>query len=215
MLPISYRSTEEIPLYEAIESYVVRNFGPREFEAIKSQMKELHEFRTEIANMKSQDDVLLLEKYERMLISYYIGMTFIAKKFTFGSSDESVKLAFPWKDSLTKEKKSSKTDLALELNSVLYNLAAVLNNIGVHTPLEGDAVKSVSQKFQEAAWLFDHIKKTSDSLSPSCRSHDFTVENLLYFSTIQLAQSQYCFFKKAESGKMSGGILAKITNQLK
>lgn len=215
MLPISYRNTEEIPLYDAVESYVVRNFGPREFEAIKSQIKELSEYRTEIANMKSQDDVLLLEKYEKMLISYYIGMSFISKKFTFGSSDESVKLAFPWKDSLTLEKKSSKTDLALELNSVLYNLAAVMNNIGVHTPLEGDAIKSISQKFQEAAWLFDHIKKTSDSLSPSCRSHDFTVENLLYFSTIQLAQSQYCFFKKAETAKMSGAILAKITFQLK
>jgi len=37
----------------------------------------------------------------------------------------------------------------------------------------------------------------------------------MYFSTIQLAQSQYCFFKKAESGSMSGAILAKITYQLK
>ena len=116
---------------------------------------------------------------------------------------------------MTKEKKASKNDLALELNSVLYNLAAVMNNAGVHTPLEGDAIKTVSQKFQEAAWLFEYIKKTSDALSPSCRSHDFTVENLMYHSTIQLAQSQYCFFKKAESNSMSGAIIAKITFQLK
>lgn len=215
MLPISYRQTEDIPLYEAIEGYVVRNFGPREFESIKPQIKKLSDMRTEIANMTSVDDVLLLENYEKMLISYYIGMSFIQKKFTFGSKDDCVKLAFPWKDSLTKEKKSSKSDLALELNSVLYNLAAVLNNIGTHTPLEGDAVKTVSQKFQEAAWLFDHIKKTSDALSPSSRSHDFTVENLLYHSTIQLAQSQYCFFKKAEANNMSAAILTKITYQLK
>ena len=191
MLPISYRATEEIPLYDAVESYVVRNFGPREFEAIKGQIQELHDSRSEIAGMSSYDDVLLLEKYEKILISYYIGMSFIEKKFTFGSKNDTVKLAFPWKDSQTKEKKSSKTDLALELNSILYNLAAVMNNIGVYTPLEGDATKKVSQKFQEAAWLFDHIKKTSGNLQPSVRSHDFTVENLLYYSTIQLAQSQY------------------------
>jgi programmed cell death 6-interacting protein len=215
MLPVFYRATEEIPLFDAVESYVVRNFGPREFESIKPQIKALNEQRLEIARMESVDDVLLLENYERMLVSYYIGMSFIQKKFTFGTGDDCVKLTFPWKDSQTKEKKSSKNDLSLELNSVLYNLAAVMNNIGTHTPLEGDAIKTISQKFQESAWLFDHIKKTSEPLPPSCRSHDFTVENLMYLSTIQLAQSQYCFFKKAESNNMSGAILAKITWQLK
>jgi hypothetical protein len=66
-----------------------------------------------------------------------------------------------------------------------------MNNIGTHTPIEGDSIKTVSQKFQEAAWLFDYIKQTSDALPPSCRSYDFTIENLQYNSTIQLAQSQY------------------------
>jgi programmed cell death 6-interacting protein len=37
----------------------------------------------------------------------------------------------------------------------------------------------------------------------------------MFHSTIQLAQSQYCFFKKAETNNMSGGICAKITYQLK
>jgi len=167
MLPISYRKTEEIPLYDAIEGYVVRNFGPREFESVKSHIQKLNEQRIEIAKMESVDDVLLLENYEKMLISYYIGMSFIQKKFTFGDKEDCVKLCFPWKDSLTKEKKSSKDNLSLELNSVLYNLAAVMNNIGVHTPLEGEAIKTISQKFQEAAWLFEYMKKTSDSLPPS------------------------------------------------
>lgn len=98
---------------------------------------------------------------------------------------------------------------------MLYNLAAVMNNIGTHTPIEGEAIKTISQKFQEAGWLFDYIKKTADSLPPSCRSFDFTIENLQYNSTIQLAQSQYCFFKKAEAASMSPAILAKITFQLK
>jgi hypothetical protein len=88
MLPISYRKTEEIPLYEAIEGYIVRNFGPREFEAVKSQIQKLNEYRLEIAKMESVDDVLLLENYEKMLIKYYIGMSFISKKFTFGTKDD-------------------------------------------------------------------------------------------------------------------------------
>lgn len=79
MLPLSYRVTEEIPLFESVESYVVRNFGPREFEAIKPQIQKLHDQRVEIAKMSSVDDVLLLENYEKMLISYYVGMLFIQK----------------------------------------------------------------------------------------------------------------------------------------
>ena len=63
MQPISYRKTEEIPLYESIEGYVVRNFGPREFEQIKPQIKKLNDQRSEIAGMSSVDDVLLLENF--------------------------------------------------------------------------------------------------------------------------------------------------------
>lgn len=88
MLPVLYRTTEEIPLYDAIETYAVRNFGPREFEAVKPQIQKLNELRLEIAKMESYDDVLLLENYEKMLINYYIGMSFISKKFSFGSGDD-------------------------------------------------------------------------------------------------------------------------------
>ncbi|CAI2387221.1 unnamed protein product [Moneuplotes crassus] len=215
MLPIQYRKTEDISLFDAVESYAVRNFGPREFESIKSQIQDLQDYRTEIADMDSLDDVLLMEKYEKILLDYYIGMRFLEKKFTFGSKEDTVKLAFPWKDSQTNEKIKGKGSLQLELNSILYNLGAVMNNIGVYTPLEGDAIRDVSQKFQEAAWLFDHIRKNLDGLKPSERSHDFTVENLMFNSTIQLAQSQYCFFKKAESASMNPGVCAKIAYQLK
>ncbi len=56
--------------------------------------------------------------------------------------------------------------------------------------------------------------ESSKDLQPSARSHDFSVENLMFLSTLQLAQSQYCFFKKADNAKMSSAVLAKISNQL-
>ena len=56
--------------------------------------------------------------------------------------------------------------------------------------------------------------ESSKDLQPSARSHDFSVENLMFLSTLQLAQSQYCFFKKADGAKMSSQVMAKISKQL-
>jgi len=53
---------------------------------------------------------------------------------------------FAWKDSLTYEKKTSNS-LWFELNSIMYNLGALINNYGTHTPIEGESIKTVSQKF--------------------------------------------------------------------
>lgn len=80
-----------------------------------------------------------------MLIDYYVGISYLGGKFAFG--DEGVNIMFPWKDSLTFEKKATNKDLTLELNSILYNLGAVINNWGTHTPIEGENIAIISKKF--------------------------------------------------------------------
>jgi hypothetical protein len=94
--------------------------------------------------LTNYDDPILLQKYNTMILDYYVGINFLSQKFAFG--DQGVNITFTWKDSLTYEKKSSNS-LWFELNSILYNLGAVINNYGTHTPIEGDAIKTVSQKF--------------------------------------------------------------------
>lgn len=79
------------------------------------------------------------------MIEYYVGIYFISTKFAFG--DDGVNLTFPWKDSLTLEKKATNKDISLELNSILYNLGAVINNLGTHTPIEGENIAIISKKF--------------------------------------------------------------------
>ena len=119
-----------------------------------------------------------------MFIDYYVGISFLQNKFAFG--DGGVNLQFTWKDSLTFEKKSSNS-LWFELNSILYNLGALINNFGTHTPIEGEAIAVVSKKFQEAAWIFNYLKEFGKNLPPSVRTHDFTLENLSFLSTLQLS----------------------------
>lgn len=211
MLTVAYRFTEQIPLYQAIETFIVKYHGPNEFDNVKVSVKQLHDLREEIAKLTSYDDAILLQKYNEMLIEYYVGLKFLQEKFKFGDEKDAINLAFTWTDSNTQEKKRS-PKVALELNSILYNLGAVISN--TRTPIEGENIKIVSQKFQEAAWVFDHLKESSKDLQASTRTHDFTAENLLFLSTLQLAQSQYCFFKKADTAKMSPTVMTKICNQL-
>lgn len=59
--------------------------------------------------------------------------------------------------------------------------------MGTHTPIEGENIGIISKKFQESAWIFNYLKEFSKNLSPSTRSHDFSVENLSYLSTLQLS----------------------------
>lgn len=215
MQTIPYRTTNNLGLYDSIETFIVKQYGAKHFETIKDGLSEVQKNRNEVAQLATYDDCLLLDKYEKILIEYYKAANFLEKKFAFGDVDTEVKLSMSWRDSRTNEVKTTNTTLQLEILSVLYNLAAVKNNSASHTPLTEDNIKNVSFKFQEAAWTFDYIKSRLDDLPPSCRSHDFTAENLLYCSTVALAQSQYCFYKKAEQAGMGEGIMAKITNQLR
>lgn len=105
---------------------------------------ELEELRNEIALLTTYDDPILLQKYNTMFIDYYVGISFLQQKFAFG--DGGIDIVFTWKDSLTGEKKASNC-LWFELNSILYNLGAVINNFGTHTPIEGESIPVVSKKF--------------------------------------------------------------------
>ena len=103
MLTIHYRTTESVPLYETMESYIVKYHGPDQFNAVKGYIKEIHDIREEIVRLTSYDDPILLEKYNAMLIDYYVGMKFLGDKFKFSDDDDGISIAFTWKDSLTGE----------------------------------------------------------------------------------------------------------------
>lgn len=68
--------------------------------------------------------------------------------------------------------------------------------------LTGDGIKEASKLFQQAAWVFDHLKTLVTNLNPSEISVDFTAEALGMLSSLMLAQAQYLFYKKALDANM-------------
>lgn len=80
--------------------------------------------------------------------------------------------------------------------------------------LSGDGIKEASKYFQQAGWIFEHLRSVVTNLNPSEISCDFTAECLGMLSNLMLAQAQYLFYKKAADAGMKANVLAKIAMQV-
>lgn len=172
----------------------------------------LDDARRELVALKHSEDA---QMHKTLLIFYYTGLKYLNSKFQFKLNDsDAVSIAFTWRDSLTGQEYTSSEGLELEMNSILFNLAAVMNNIGSTIPITADSIKTVSMEFQSAAWIYDHMCKTLEKLDSDLRGLDFRSDNLKRLMNLQLAQSQYCFFKKAEIAEMKPGLISKVAKQV-
>lgn len=80
--------------------------------------------------------------------------------------------------------------------------------------LSGDGIKEASKSFQQAAWVFDHLRTLVTNLQPTETSIDFTAESLGCLTNLMLAQAQYLFYRKAMEAGMKSSVLAKIAMQI-
>ena len=152
--------------------------------------------------------------HKNLLIFYYNGLKYLDSHLKFSIHDENaVNLSFVWRDSLTGKEYISEEGLELEMNSILYNLAVCMHNMASYLPVTKESVKTISIEFQLAAWVFEEIGTNSEKLDSKFRGVDFRADNLKRLTAIQLAQSQYCFFKKAEMSKMKSELIYKIARQ--
>ena len=55
--------------------------------------------------------------------------------------------------------------------------------------LSGDGIKEASKLFQQAGWVFEHMKTLVTGLSPSEVTVDFSTEALGMLSNLMLAQA--------------------------
>lgn len=63
--------------------------------------------------------------------------------------------------------------------------------------LAGEGIKEASKTFQQAAWVFEHLKTLVIALDPNETTCDFNIETLSMLSSLMLAQAQYLFYRKA------------------
>jgi len=135
------------------------------------------------------------------------------KYFTFGNNQNQVNLTYTWFDSFTKQKKQSMSP-TFDAVSSLYNYAVSCSRIACYMDLSGDGIKEASKMFQQAGWVFEHMRTLVTGLSPSEITVDFTAEALGMLSNLMLAQAQYLFYKKANEAGMKAATLSKTSMQV-
>uniref|UniRef100_H2YHX1 BRO1 domain-containing protein n=1 Tax=Ciona savignyi TaxID=51511 RepID=H2YHX1_CIOSA len=146
-----------------------------------------------------------------------------SRKFPF-CEGSGVHVCFTWKDSLQKGKflsstpKTSISDGDFERLCVLYNIAALMSQIGSEANLQtDDGLKTAAKYFQESAGIFSYIKEKVLSVVGNNQSTtDLTVEVLNAYSCVMLGQAQECFYDKASSDpalNKKPEVLAKVAMQ--
>jgi hypothetical protein len=208
---LKHRTTVNIPLIQAIETYVSKRMDPGRAKKVVNNCKALDQARREISNLKHSEDAV---QYRKLLIFYFNGLRYLDSKFKFKYGDvDAVNLSFTWRDSCSGQEYISTDGLELEMNSILFNLGAVMNNIASTTPITIDNIKYVSMDFQSSAWFFDHLWTTLETLPSEFRGIDFRGDNLKRLIALELGQSQFLFFKKAELSGMKPGLISKLIRQ--
>lgn len=80
--------------------------------------------------------------------------------------------------------------------------------------LSGEGIKEASKMFQQAGWVFEHLRTLVTQLTPSEVTCDFTSEALGMLSNLMLAQAQYLFYKKAMDAGLKANVLSKTAMQV-
>jgi len=154
-----------------------------------------------------------LKKYQELFAKNYASFMLINKYLSFGDKPGQINVKFVWTDSFSGARVESRAAL-LEAISSKFNYAVCLSRRACYMNLEDDGIKYACKYMQQAAWIFDDLKKNVSQLNPSDVTCDFTCETLECLSTLMLAQAQYLFYKMATEKKQSPELLSKVALQI-
>lgn len=158
-----------------------------------------NEFRREIDALDSMRDAALGVSANAtgrdLLYKYYAQLELLALHVPL----QPFKLVFTWHDLYDRDSVEQPA-LAFEKACILFNLAAVLSQLGVDAA--STDYKHAYHFFSCAAGIFGHISE--NFLHLACT--DLSVQTLNALKTLMLAQAQHCFFLKASQSEGPGAL---------
>lgn len=167
----------------------------------------LHDLRKEIANISEGHAIPTLVHYTTIL-KYFVQLNFIEGRFPI--SREGAKVDFMWGDAFATEISVKLPSLLWEKVSILWNMAATQNNIGVvmdHSREEG--CKAAAAHFCMAAGIFQHIQVVINGFKEE-RTRDISPQLLNIMMEVCLANAQSCVYEGAKIKGMKNPTLARL-----
>ena len=126
-------------------------------------------------------------------------------------SEENVQIAFTWTDAHYARKKQTQKNANFERAAILLNFAALLSQEAKTKDHQtGEGLKEAYNLYAQAVGVLDHISESVVSMLSDPLTPDMTVDGVNFARALMVAQAQQCFYRKANLGGMSKGILIKL-----
>ena len=217
MLGVSMRLPEPIDLAPPLRAYIQSNYTAEELSSVSAAIATTASLRTRvhgsIVRNESDSDATIA-----LYLSYYANLLSLQQHFPFGNTPSpstlsqlnpfaapkqaTVRVCFTWYDSFRHTAKVSDYDIGFELNSVLFDTAALYSRRA--TAIKGQAsaqddtpIKEACRLFQVSAGLFEHLARSASSSASSGLSVDLSADGLSFLNKLMLAQAQAAFFEKS------------------
>ena len=217
MLGVSMRLPEPVDLAPPLRSYIQSNYTHEELQSVSAAVATTASLRTRVHQsiVRNESDS---DQTIQLYLTYYSNLLALQQHFPFGNTLSSstlsslnpftspkqatVKVCFTWYDSFRHTSKVSDYDITFEINSVLFDTAALYSRRA--TSIKGQAsaqddtpIKEACRLFQLSAGLFEHLARSASTTASSGLSVDLSSDGLTFLNRLMLAQAQATFFEKS------------------
>jgi len=140
---------------------------------------------------------------------YYGVLNSISKRIPVSE----VVVTFNWYD-IYKTRKTGSGDINYEKACVLFNIAALLSQLGAQENLQSnDGIKNSCSWFRLAGGTFEMLKEMLEQHPEAAVSEDLSSDSLRLYINLMLAQVQELIYLRASQGEMKAGVVSKLAAQ--
>lgn len=177
-ITVPLKKAEPTDWVRPLKAFLSQIYGS--FSNYEDSVREFNKLRIDIVH-SAKDDIA-----KNLLYRYYGQLELLELRVPM----DLLKIDFTWHDAFKPSKEISQHSVAFEKASILFNLAALLSELGAEA--YKDDIKSSYVAFQKAAGIFSYIKENF----MHAPSDDMSVDATTAFSKLMLAQAQETFFLK-------------------
>jgi programmed cell death 6-interacting protein len=190
MLALPLQRGENVDVATPMYSFLNAQFGDAGMSNLSADVPAFQQLRDQAICVMdpSETGILQIQRY-----SYQMG--FIVPRLK--DYDNDVKFTFNWFDGFRNSRKITTHCLAVDWACFLWNLAALESQRGAKIDRSTEeGVRNASKHFQQAAGIFEHIKRNlaKDFVGPVVSG--LTDDGLSMATQLMLAQAQLCFYEK-------------------
>ncbi|EJD06562.1 BRO1-domain-containing protein [Fomitiporia mediterranea MF3/22] len=205
-LSIPFKKTSQIPIRQAVRSYIQENLPDTHPEAFKWDIERWEQLRRDATSEKVH------ASHTQAIIKYCAQLAFILTKLPVDIS-----LTFPYSVALRpSERWIEISNIAYERVAMLFNLAALYSQLASgEDRSHAEGIKRASAYYQNAAGTLSYLitfalPALAQSLDGNARIDELSEPFLRSLEFLMLAQAQECAWQRAVIDHYKNAIVAKL-----